>query len=206
MTLHLRVPHYPRTNAVLEALSGELERAPSRLLSGRSSSGLSDLKGTLRTVLIGSIREVTERWSLGEAMVGPAEPSTAGVIYGSGGRLVPGHRLTREENARGGRVAQQRRREERERLEQKIAEQVAKRMLNELMASVETYIAIRDDPKAPESARIAAADRIVDRILGKVGERITVARQEQRELHVRVETQQAVKLIQELKQLGVLDR
>jgi hypothetical protein len=41
-------------------------------------------------------------------------------------------------------------------------------LANELVASIDTWVTVRDDEEAPASARLQAADRIVERILGRV--------------------------------------
>jgi hypothetical protein len=44
---------------------------------------------------------------------------------------------------------------------------------------------VRLGSRAPASARIAAADRIVERILGEVGEKLLVEKAERREVMVK---------------------
>lgn len=80
----------------------------------------------------------------------------------------PAHVLTMEERRRGGRNVWAKKRLDEQRLRREAVELIA----GELLDSLRTYLQVRDDPEAPAQARIQAADRIVERILGRVGDRL----------------------------------
>ena len=59
--------------------------------------------------------------------------------------------------------------------------------------------------RAPASARLQAADRIVERILGKVGEKLLVQKAERREVTVRYDVERLAEIAAELKRMGAID-
>jgi hypothetical protein len=62
-------------------------------------------------------------------------------------------------------------------------------LADELLESIRVWIEVRDDLEAPASARLAAADRIIERILGRVGEKLLVQKQERPEVTVRYDVE-----------------
>jgi hypothetical protein len=63
---------------------------------------------------------------------------------------------------------------------------------------------VRDDLEAPASARLAAADRIIERLLGRVGEKLLVQKAERREVTVRYDVERLAEIVRELKALGAI--
>ena len=67
------------------------------------------------------------------------------------------------------------------------------------------WIEVRDDVGAPASARLVAADRIIERILGRVGEKLVVQRQERKEVTVRYDVERLGEIVGELKRMGAIE-
>ena len=59
--------------------------------------------------------------------------------------------------------------------------------------------------RPPASARLQAADRIVERILGKVGEKLLAQKAERREVTVRYDVERLAEIVGELKRMGAID-
>jgi hypothetical protein len=57
-----------------------------------------------------------------------------------------------------------------------------------LLDALDTYLELMDNQAAPDQARLAAADRIIERLIGKVGERLTVHK-ERAEVTVRYDVE-----------------
>jgi hypothetical protein len=55
------------------------------------------------------------------------------------------------------------------------------------------------------AARLQAADRIVERILGRVGENLLVQKEERKEVTVRYDVERLAGIVGELKRLGAID-
>jgi hypothetical protein len=62
-----------------------------------------------------------------------------------------------------------------------------------------------DDRAAPGSTRLAAADRIVERILGKATERLLAQQQTRAEVTVRYDVERLSELVSELKRMGAIE-
>jgi hypothetical protein len=58
---------------------------------------------------------------------------------------------------------------------------------------------------ARHAARLQAADRIVERILSKVGEKLPVEKQDRREVTLRYDVERLAEIVSELNVLGVID-
>src|SRR5262245_44513817 len=89
-------------------------------------------------------------------------------------------------------------RERRAELEQRAVELLA----DEVLESIRVWIEVRDDLEALRSARLAAADRIIERILGRVDEKLLVQSQERREVTVRNDVERLAEIVGGLKQVG----
>jgi hypothetical protein len=74
-----------------------------------------------------------------------------------------------------------------------------------LLDALDTYLAVMDDTEAPHPARLQAADRIVERLIGKVGERLTVHKEERAEVTVRYDVERLAEIVAELKRLGAIE-
>jgi hypothetical protein len=61
------------------------------------------------------------------------------------------------------------------------------------------------DEEASASARLQAADRIVERILGRVGEKLLVEKEQRAEVTVRYDMERLAEIVSELKALGAID-
>jgi hypothetical protein len=87
------------------------------------------------------------------------------------------HDLTAAESRKGGVARWEAEKAKRAELERQAVEKLEGRLLDAL----DTYLEVTDNKGAPDQARLAAADRIVERLIGKVGERVTVHKEEQSE-------------------------
>lgn len=106
------------------------------------------------------------------------------------------HDLTAEDRQR----AIQARRRKRAELEQ----QAVQLLTDELLGSLATYVEIRNDDESPAAARIAAADRIVDRLLGKVGERLELSGPDGGPLELARVDVDAERIAEGLRELGLV--
>jgi hypothetical protein len=62
-----------------------------------------------------------------------------------------------------------------------------------------------DNQRAPDHARLAAAERIVERLIGKVGERLTVHKEQRAEVTVRYDVERLREIVSELQVLGAIE-
>jgi hypothetical protein len=76
---------------------------------------------------------------------------------------------------------------------------------DELLRAIEVWIEVMRDEKAPAAARLQAADRIVERILGRVGEKLLVQKSERREVTVRYDVERLAEIVGELRRMGAID-
>jgi hypothetical protein len=76
-----------------------------------------------------------------------------------------------------------------------LERQAVERLESELLKSIETWLTVRDDREAPAAARLAAADRVVERLLGRVGEKLLVQRGERREVTVRYDVERLAEIV-----------
>jgi hypothetical protein len=109
----------------------------------------------------------------------------------SGDTYCDCYRKTAADSRKGGVSRWVAERERRAELERQAVEKLA----DELLASIDTWLTVRDDHAAPASARLQAAERIVERILGKVGERLLVEKQERREVTVRYDVERLAGIV-----------
>jgi hypothetical protein len=98
-------------------------------------------------------------------------------------------------------VARRAERQRRAELERQAVEKLESRLLDEL----DTYLEVMDSQDAPDQARLAAADRIVERLIGKVGERLTIHKEQRAEVTVRYDVERLREIVAELKALGAID-
>jgi hypothetical protein len=73
-----------------------------------------------------------------------------------------------------------------------------------LLDALDTYLEVMDKQGAPDQARLAAADRIVERLIGKDGERLTVHK-ERSEVIVRLDVERLAGVVQQLRNLGAIE-
>ena len=92
-------------------------------------------------------------------------------------------------------------RERRAELERQAAEMLA----DELLQAINVWIEVMRNDEAPASARLQAADRIVEHILGRVGEKLLVQKAERREVTVRYDVERLAEIVGELKKLRLTD-
>jgi hypothetical protein len=57
----------------------------------------------------------------------------------------------------------------------------------------------------PASARLAAEDRIIERILGRLGEKLLVQKAERREVTVRYDVERLAEIVGELRRMWAID-
>jgi hypothetical protein len=63
---------------------------------------------------------------------------------------------------------------------------------------------VMDDKHQPGTTRLQAADRIVERILGKVGEQLLVQQRTRTEVTVRYDVERLLELVSELQRMGAI--
>jgi hypothetical protein len=74
-----------------------------------------------------------------------------------------------------------------------------------LLDALDTYLEVMDNQGAPDAARLQAADRIVERLIGKVGERLTMHQEQRAEVTVRYDLERLAGIVGELKRMGAID-
>jgi hypothetical protein len=74
----------------------------------------------------------------------------------------------------------------------------------QLLPAVDVWIEVMRDEEAPASARPQAVDRIVERLLGRVGEKLLVQRHE-RQVTVHCDVEWLAEIVSELKRMGAIE-
>jgi hypothetical protein len=110
------------------------------------------------------------------------------------------HELTAADSRNGGLARWEVERERRAELERQAVEKLESRLLDAL----DTYLEVMDNQGAPDAARLQAADRIVERLIGKVGERLTMHQEQRTEVTVRYDVERLCELVSELQRLGAI--
>ena len=111
--------------------------------------------------------------------------------------------LTPFDSARGTAAITKRWEKERERRAD-LERQAAQLFVDELLSSIRTYVDLRDDADAPEAVRLQAADRIVERMLGKVGQRLEVTGRTETEVTFTHDADHAARILEILAGAGVV--
>jgi hypothetical protein len=71
--------------------------------------------------------------------------------------------------------------------------------------ALDICLEVADNQEAPDQARLAAAGRIVERLIGKVGERLTVHKGARSEVIVRYDLERLAEIVGELRRMGAIE-
>jgi hypothetical protein len=86
-----------------------------------------------------------------------------------------------------------------------LERQAVEKLEGRLLDALDTYLEVVDNQGAPDQARLAAADRIVERLIGKVGEGLMVHKEQRAEVTVRLDVERLAGVVQQLRNLGAIE-